>query len=301
MKRNFGWTVRTTVLALALLMPRVETLAEDSETDGKPIELTDTFQPMLAKDGTLKGWSVMAKPTDKEHPGLQDASAIFTTRDDLIVTYAGAEPGSEQTVAALTFDQSFSEYVFEIDYCWLGARFKPRDNAPRDAGVLFHLYPDGPRKIWPACIECQIGESDLGGPFVSGDLWVVGEEHRVEMPQKDGKFAPLTEGSVLTKVGEKRNAKGLAGAAAREPGMEVWNTVRVIVKADQYAIFQINGQTVNEVYNIQRKVDEKWVPLTEGPISLQAEWAEMLYRNPRIRKILPTDAKPSSEAVKPEE
>ena len=47
----------------------------------------------------------------------------------------------------------------------------------------------------------------------------------------------------------------------------------------------LNGEIVNEIMNIQKMEGEKLVPLKKGYIGLQAEWAELLYRNIRIKKL----------------
>ncbi len=272
--------------------------AEDGHKQNtEAIKLTDQFQSLM-KDGSLDGWYTTVRPIGDK--GAHNEKNLFTAKDDLIHVYAGAKPDSRQTIAVITTEQEFSEYVFEIDYRWLGPRFAPRQKHDRDAGVLFHIDKDAPRKVWPISIECQIGESKLNGPYISGDLWVLGASNRLITPQKNNKFASVTEGGVLTKMGEKSYSRNPVAVAKAKPGINVWNTIRVIVKADEYAIFQVNGETVNEVYQMQRKVGDEWKPLTKGQISLQAEWAEMHYRNPRIRKIHDSDPKPQLKEAKQE-
>ena len=47
----------------------------------------------------------------------------------------------------------------------------------------------------------------------------------------------------------------------------------------------LNGQVVHEIMNIQKMEGGKLVPLTKGFIGIQAEWAEVLYRNIRIKEL----------------
>jgi hypothetical protein len=65
------------------------------------------------------------------------------------------------------------------------------------------------------------------------------------------------------------------------------NKVEVIVAGSEKAVHIINGHTVFEATNLrQLGADNKnWGPLTKGRISLQAEFAEVFYRNIEIRPI----------------
>jgi hypothetical protein len=49
--------------------------------------------------------------------------------------------------------------------------------------------------------------------------------------------------------------------------------------------FKLNGEVVHEIQDLEMKVDGKWLPLDKGRIALQAEWAELLYRNVRIKEL----------------
>ena len=55
----------------------------------------------------------------------------------------------------------------------------------------------------------------------------------------------------------------------------MWNIVEVIVNGADEAKYMVNGKQVNAVYNMKRDGQ----PLTEGRISVQAEYAELFYRN----------------------
>ena len=61
---------------------------------------------------------------------------------------------------------------------------------------------------------------------------------------------------------------------------EGWNRVEVIVRGDE-ATHVINGQVVNRVTRMKRwdETSRTWQPLTRGRILLQAEGAELFYRN----------------------
>jgi hypothetical protein len=64
-----------------------------------------------------------------------------------------------------------------------------------------------------------------------------------------------------------------------------WNKMKIIVDGAKKATFILNGEVVHEIYDLEKKVDEKWVPLDKGRIALQAEWAELMYRNIEIKEL----------------
>ena len=69
--------------------------------------------------------------------------------------------------------------------------------------------------------------------------------------------------------------------------LDGWNRVEVIVRGTDSAIHIVNGKVVNRATDL-RELDEtgtKWIPLTKGRILLQAEGAEVLYRNIEIKQL----------------
>jgi len=61
--------------------------------------------------------------------------------------------------------------------------------------------------------------------------------------------------------------------------------MEIQVHGAEKAVFILNGDLVYEISNMEQKKDGKYVPLAEGHIGLQAEWAELLYRNIRIKEL----------------
>ena len=64
-----------------------------------------------------------------------------------------------------------------------------------------------------------------------------------------------------------------------------WNEITLTVKGAEEAIFELNGKVVNRITNMTNAVDGKRVPLTKGRIGLQAEYAELMYRNIYIKEL----------------
>ena len=63
-----------------------------------------------------------------------------------------------------------------------------------------------------------------------------------------------------------------------------WNRCEVIVMGRDFAVQKLNGKVVNVITNLVH---------AEGPIALQAETAEIFYRNIRIEEF--AEAKPLSD------
>ena len=65
-----------------------------------------------------------------------------------------------------------------------------------------------------------------------------------------------------------------------------WNRLDIEVRGD-HAIYKVNGKIVNEVIDMKYwdEHTKQYLLLKEGKILLQAEGAEVFYRNIFIRKL----------------
>lgn len=233
---------------------------------------------------TLDGW--VAHRGQRGDEKSQDIGEIFTINEGTLQVYRGAPHRSKQFNANLRTKESFSHFHLQVEYRWLEHRFQPRHAAVRDAGILFHLHTQ-PDAVWPPSIEMQLGGGEPGAPYVSGDLWVIGNT-RATSPSTDQSYAP---DGVATVFGEKeaddddRRRANYTSVAATRPHGE-WNLAEVIVHGADRAMFYLNGVLVNEVRDLRYRDEAgNWQPLESGPISLQAEWAELQYRAIRIKRL----------------
>ena len=130
----------------------------------------------------------------------------------------------------------------------------------------------------------QVGEtpgdefSTPGGRYHSGDLFVLGEHLRCKTKRREGEGHYHPEGS-LVPTGHCATLLGV------EKPMGEWNEMEIEVHGSEKAIFRFNGEVVHEIFDLEQKVDGKWVPLEKGHIGLQAEWAEIMYRNIRLKEL----------------
>lgn len=209
------------------------------------------------------GWSVFV-----EGKGRVDKQDFFTVADGIIHAYQSQEAGSRQPFAALVTDEGYGNYALKLEFCWGKKKFPPRDNSVRDAGVLFHVHDTGP--FWPSSVELQIQEGDVG------DIWAINTQLTSLVNTVEHTYSP--HGKKYTRGDrQQRYARFSRSHSWEQPG---WNQLEIIAKGD-HAIYRVNGHTVNEVLSARQWDDRAnaYVPLDHGRIALQAEGAEIMYRN----------------------
>jgi hypothetical protein len=174
-----------------------------------------------------------------------DPNKIFTVNNEII-----HDMGSD--LGYILSDKTFGNYHFVVDFKWGEKRWPPRENAKRDSGICYNIPEGEEGNIWPRSIECQIQEGDVG------DFWLIG----YSTVQVNGKQNPPLDYSRLVK---KKDAEKPTGE---------WNTVEVI---------SFNGKCVHIVNGVMVNYGEN-ANLIGGKILLQSEYAEIYYRNIKIRE-----------------
>lgn len=228
----------------------------------------------------LSGWSVQY--ASKVPAGAPDPAKYFKVEGGVIHAYANETAGAEQPNAYLLTNAEYQNYRISLEYKWGEKRFPPRANALRDAGLLYHVYRsrDGD---WPAALEAQIQEGDVG------DLWAISARASSTINPKNRRFTLLEDGGVPLTVGNEGKFERVRHGRVNEyPG---WNTLEVIVQGDR-SMHIVNGVPNMRVSDMQAWNPEtsSWVKLDKGRIALQAEAAEIYYRNVRIRPLTKADA-----------
>ncbi len=209
----------------------------------------------------MHGWSV----NRGVGAGLSEEQ-IFTVDDVGIHVYAGAQQASTQPSATLSTDKEYSKYVLELEYKWGTNRFSDRSSTARDAGVLFHLHTDI-TAVWPPSLEMQMGTSELGGKWVTGDLFILGD-------------------TTQAVVGGKVANGGQFRTSIRAEKMEgEWNQLRLTVDGAASATYEVNGMKLNYLETFKKKQGADYVSLGSGKIAIQAEFAELWYRGIRIKEL----------------
>ena len=220
-----------------------------------------------------------------------------------IHVYASKEPNSKQETDCLNTTEQYSHFVLKLEYKWLENRFKPRSDWDRDSGLLFHVHGNLTR-VWPHCIEMQIGESPgdkpdakgSAGRFHTGDLFVLRKDLRTATPLGDDKK--------YSADGKRKAGRNIRTPLGTENPKGEWNEIEIRVQGSESATFILNGQVVLETFDFHFKDEEgNKFPLERGHIGIQAEWAELLYRNIRIKDLSPPvqpEAQPENESTVPD-
>lgn len=175
-----------------------------------------------------------------------DPEKIFTFEADGTLHDLGKELGYIMT------QESFGNYHFVLEFKWGEKRWPPRVSNKRDSGICYNIPDDCEDQIWPPSVECQIQEGDVG------DFWLLGNS----TIQVDGRQNPPLNHSQIVKKKDNEKPTG------------EWNTVEVISFNGKCAHI-VNGMLVNYGENAS---------LIGGRILLQSEYAEIFYRNVRIRE-----------------
>jgi hypothetical protein len=226
----------------------------------------------------LNGWSVhYASKAGDDAPGQ-----FFRVEDGAIHVYPTQPAGSEQPNAYLVTNTEHADYRLSLEYRWGEKKFAPRLNLVRDAGLLYHVHRERAAD-WPASIESQIQEGDVG------DLWAVSARASSFIDPKAQRFQLPENGGVPITVGNDGKFERVRHGRVNEyPG---WNTLEIIVKGDR-AMHIVNGVPNLRVHDMKYwdAGSNSWVKLDKGRIALQAEAAELFYRNIRIRPLTKADA-----------
>ena len=203
-----------------------------------------------------------------------DEKYFKVKKGGIIHVYPTQKDGSEQSYAGLITHKSYSRYKLSLEYKWGKRKFIPRADRVRDAGVLFHVH--GPDIIWPLSVEMQIQEGD------TGDIWAIGTRVTSKINSTilnyDPNGEPVTRGSPDTHFSRFHRSYSWD-----IPG---WNKIEIIVDGD-HAKYYANGQLVNEAIDMKywdstrgaKGQAGSWKKLEKGKILIQAEGAELFYRN----------------------
>ncbi len=153
----------------------------------------------------------------------------------------------------ITTEKNYGDFHFTVEFKWGEKRYPPRENAKRDAGIMYHVILYSGDKVWPRSLEYQIQEGDCG------DFWMTDS---TTIRHAD---------SLTTAV---RSLRIIKSKDAEKPKGE-WNKAEVIVKKGKITHL-LNGEIVNEGGLGNTKT---------GNILLQSEGAEIYYRNAVVEEL----------------
>jgi hypothetical protein len=243
----------------------------------------------LVRGDSLDGWYILIAGQAKKNV---DPDRIFSVQDGVVHAFQDTPGGKKMPFGGMITEKEYSRFHLRLEYKWGTKKFAPRQNALRDAGILYHVTP--PDCIWPQGVECQIQEGDTGDVFAVRSAITAS----IDPKTKDAVdpvlkilspcFLEAAEGGVPF----SQSAQGSPYEIVRVRRShnwehDGWNTVDVIVDGDR-AVHLVNGKVNNRCTNLRHpdpNDSQRMIPLTQGKILLQAEGAEVLYRNIAIKDL----------------
>jgi hypothetical protein len=255
-------------------------------TVAAPVQAAAKWTPLF-NGRTLDNFVIAysSKPTDG-----RPASALFEVKNGMVHTYPGQEAGSLQPSGYFQTRDEHSDYVLHVEYKWGTRKFAPRMQRLKDAGIVFHGY-ENVENSWPHGIECQIEDADVG------DLWLISAKADVATrtaayqpnpdPLQNGAPYYAADGQVASHGDHGKYVRIRHSAEIEKPG---WNSVDVVVRGDS-AVYLVNGQVNMRITNMKKwdAASNSWSRLDRGKILFQAEFAEVFYRNIKIRPVMESD------------
>ncbi|HXK18377.1 MAG TPA: DUF1080 domain-containing protein [Polyangiaceae bacterium] len=250
--------------------------------------------------GSDAGWVTLFNGKDLSGFTPSPGAAAFYTVDSAsgepaIHVYPTQPDQSDQPTATLRTNESYSSYVFHEEYKWGTKRFSDRKQTDRDNGLCFHICND-PNQVWPDSIEFQIGSQAWPGDWVVGNIFMLVNKTRAQWP-----FTNMNGQDAYSATGTKKSIGAPASyykALATPPNLNKggegsstspateWNILELTVHGSKDASYNVNGTVVNGLTDLECQVGGNWMPLDHGPLALQAEYAEVYFRNIKI-KVLP--------------
>lgn len=197
----------------------------------------------------------------------EEVRKTFTSQNNILHAYKGWKNIDAPYSSAYTKD-IYSEFILDLEFRWGDGKFNPRASKPKDAGIIFHVF-GGTNKPWPSGIEYQLKEPEQYGALVT-------VRTRALVTYEDKLYDKNAKEKVL---GKNKGAAHLI-IKPQKPINTEWNKLRLEVNRDS-GTFYLNDEKVMEYRKAEKfnKFLRFWSPLVKGRIILQAEGAEVEYRN----------------------
>ena len=228
----------------------------------------DGWEPLF-NGRNLDGWYTFLPSTGKNH----DPKGVFRVEHGMIHILGIPVSGEKQEFGYLSTNAVFSHCRIHAEFKWGTRRFPPREEDKRDSGLLY--YFNGPDKIWPRSLECQIEEGDVG------DLWILDGPTVTTKVETQGYPEYVLSGPTRT----QSSGRIMKSGDFEDRGG--WNSVEVILDGDRIT-HVVNGRAVMRAWDLKQPDSQdpsKSVTLDRGRIMLEAEGAEIWFRNLRVKRM----------------
>jgi hypothetical protein len=230
---------------------------------------------------SLDGWYTFLQKSGKNN----DSSRIFKAERGMIhILDLPTTQDASEVFGYLSSEREFAHCRIRAEFKWGKKRFAPRAEEKRDSGLFYYVV--GPDKIWPTSLHLQVQETDVG------DLWMNGGAGVTTSIENDN---PPTYGASFVLRHQQR---GRIAKLADFEDRDGWNSVEMILDGDKITHL-VNGRVVLRAWNVRQpdpNDPSKTIPLDHGRLLLEAEGAEIWFRNVQM-KPLPAQAPPAPARV----
>lgn len=283
------------LVALLLFVSNPLLALGNGVAEAQTAEPSDQGWTRLFDGKSLHGWYTKIQNQKTN----EDPEKYFQVDDGAIHVYKDQAAGTPVPNGYLATDGVYANFHLRMEYKWGEKKFKPRMNAVRDAGLLYHVTR--PDSVWPRCVECQIQEGDVGDCFTVRGVRLTTSVEVVPIQTPGGvkklpRYKAEADGGVSQKLGDSGIVRVVKSSTHEHEG---WNSVELIVRGSQGSEHIVNGETVFRAKELMQlgkqplstplkkgEADKReWEPLAQGRIALQCEYAEVFYRKIEIRAI----------------
>ena len=213
------------------------------------------------------GWYTYLPSTGRNN----DPKKVFKMENGMIHILDIPESDEKQEFGYLSSEREFSNCRIRVEFKWGAKRFVPNNENKRDSGLLYFFT--GPDKIWPRALEFQIQETDVG------DLWILEgtrittkvETEYFPMYVLSGPLKTQSRGRII-KFGDFEDRNG-------------WNKLELVLDGDKITQI-VNGRAVMRAWDVKQQSLQdpaQYLPVSSGRIMLQAEGAEIWFRNVQMK------------------
>ena len=228
------------------------------------LELTE-WRPLF--DATLSEWYTFLP----SHGRDADPDGVFRMEDgDVLHILGNTPPPGDQEFGYVSTRADFANYRFKLEQRWGQQKFAPRANDVRDSGLLYHTR--GGDEVWPHSVEFQIQENDIGDLFLLGPIGIT----TLVDPENENMFKESGQTRMLR--------RGVIKKGATYESLTEWNDLELVASEREF-LHAVNGKVNQRGWALEYEQDGVWSPLDRGRIVLQAEGAEVFYRNALIRPL----------------
>jgi len=245
------------------------TVALTAQTATRP----DEGWVSLLNGKNFDGWYTFLPSTGKN----SDPKKVFKMENGMVHILDIPESDQMQEFGYLASEREFSNCRIRVEYKWGVKRFVPNNENKRDSGLLYFF--NGPDKIWPRSFEFQVQETD------TGDLWILEGGRLTTKIETEGLPMYVLSGPLHT----QSRARIIKSGDFED--RNAWNTLELVLDKDK-ATQIVNGRVVMRAWDMKQQSltdPTQYLPVTGGRIMLQAEGAEVWFRNLQMKPITPTD------------